>query len=282
MILAAAFLPVAILLGLGNTVGYHRLFTHRAFRASRPVRAALAVLGALHSGPPLLWIGLHRHHHVRSDTPEDPHTPRNGGLLHAHTGWIVERLLGRRVGPVGAALFAVSGFGQQLAMLAHDLRRVRGTNPPIWLELCKDLADDRVLTFLERPFVTTGLFAAQVTAVTAIAGLPGLAWLWAIHALLTNTSWAVNSLCHAPGVGRAPYATGDDSRDVPWLAAVTLGEAYHNTHHRYPRSARHGLGSVLDLSWWVIRGLVLVGGAQDPWLPKEARPAARPASGARG
>ncbi|MFN7142748.1 MAG: fatty acid desaturase [Myxococcota bacterium] len=262
------------LLGLGNTVGYHRLFTHRAFKAAPAVRAVLGVLGALHAGPPLLWIGLHRHHHLRSDAPEDPHSPRGGGLAFAHTGWLVSRLVGRPVGTLGAVLFALSGFGQQLATFAHDVRRVRGANPPVWLEMCKDLAADPVLSRLERPFATTALFLAQLSLAVAIGGTTGLVWLWALHLALTNTSWAVNSVCHAPGAGRAPHPTGDDSRDVPWLALPTLGEAYHNAHHRYPRSACHGLGGGVDPSWWVIRGLVAVGLAEEPWLPREARTSA--------
>lgn len=263
---------VAFLLGgLGNTVGYHRLFTHRAFRAAGWLRAVLGVLGALFSGPPLLWIGLHRHHHLTSDAREDPHTPRNGGLLHAHAGWLASRLLCRPVGPVGAALFALSGFGQQVATLVHDVRRLGGTNPAVWLELCKDLASDPVLTRLERPLVTPALFAIQIGLASAIGGVAGIAWLWLLHLALTNTSWAVNSVCHASAFGRALHATGDDARDVPWLAAFTLGEAYHNTHHRYPRSARHGLDGGFDPSWWVIRALVAVGAARDVWLPKATR-----------
>ncbi len=274
-----------VLGGLGNTVGYHRLFTHRAFHARAPLRFALALLGAFHSGPPLLWVGLHRLHHLRSDGADDPHSPRPRGFWHAHSGWLAERLLGgRTIVPGGeqgrfaqhvrvafSMLFAGSGFGQQVATLIHDIRRLRGTSPPEWLALCPDLARDPALMWLERPLVTPALFAVQVAAVFGAAGWDGVAWLWGLHLLLTNSSWAVNSVCHSPAMGRAPHATGDDSRDVPWLAPFTLGEAWHNTHHRYPRSARHGLDGGFDPSWWVIRGLVWAGLATDPWLPRAAR-----------
>ena len=86
--------------------------------------------------------------------------------------------------------------------------------------------------------VTPMLFAIQLSGVALVGGGYGVAWLWAVHLALTNASWAVNSFCHSPSLGAARYATGDDSRDVRWLASFTLGEAYHNTHHRDPRSAR--------------------------------------------
>ena len=260
--------PAFVVLGLGNTVGYHRLLTHRAFRTSTSVRGAFACLGALHAGPPLLRVGLHRLHHLRSDGPGDPHSPRGRGLWYAHSGWLLGPVSANR--PL-AAIFALSGFGQQVRTLVHDVRRLAGQSPPIWLELCPDLAGDPVLAFLERPFVTPALFAMQVALVTWFGGAAGIAWLWALHLLLTNASWAVNSVCHGPAFGRAPHDTGDDSRDVPWLAPLTLGEAYHNTHHRYPRSARHGLDGGFDPSWWAIRALVALRLASEPWLPRSAR-----------
>lgn len=262
----AAFVLAFVALGAGNTVGYHRLLTHRAFKAPTPVRAVLTLLGALHAGPPLLWVGLHRLHHLRSDGPEDPHSPRTRGFWYAHAGW----LLGGPPAPVAAA-FALSGFGQQVVTLVHDLRRLAGRNPPVWRELCRELEADPAVAWLERPLVTPALFATQVGVAVLLAGPAGLAWLWALHLLLTNTSWAVNSVCHTPGLGRAPHDTGDDSRDVPWLAPLTLGEAYHNAHHRYPRSARHGLGGGFDPSWVLIRALCALRLASDPWLPRSER-----------
>ncbi len=278
-LLMASFLPAFVALGLGNTLGYHRLFTHRAFTARPALRAALALLGALHAGPPLLWIGLHRHHHLESDGPGDPHSPVNGGLLQAHAGWLLERAFGRRLGALPILLFAASGFGQQALTLLHDIRRLQGRNPPVWLELCKDLREDRVLMALERPLLTVSLFTLQLSALWWLAGPAGLLWLWALHLCLTNSSWAVNSICHGAAFGRAPYDTGEGSRDVPWLAPFTLGEAYHNAHHRYPRSACHGLHGGFDPTWWCLRALRRAGLATTLWLPKEAK---GPAAGAGG
>lgn len=265
---ALAFPVAFVLLGLGNTVGYHRLFTHRAFRASGPVRAILAVLGALHAGPPLLWIGLHRVHHLRSDDVEDPHSPRQHGLWWAHTGWLIGPLATTRAGAILPVLLALSGFGQQALTLAHDVRRLLGKNPPTWLALTPDLASDPALSLLERPLVCPGLFAGQVTLAWTVGGPLGILWLWLLHITLTNASWAVNSIGHGAQFGSAPHDTGDGSRDVPWLAPFTLGEAFHNSHHRYPRSARHAVGGGFDPSWWVIRGMVALGLARDPWLPR--------------
>jgi fatty-acid desaturase len=252
-------------LGLGNTVGYHRLLTHRSFKASRPVALFFTLCGAMHGGSPMVWVGLHRLHHTKSDGDGDPHSPRHG-FWHAHAGW----LIGARH-PVPSLLFALSGFGQQTVLFLHDVRRILGRNPPEWRELTPDLMKDPVLRFLDVPFVMPAVFAAQLGLAAAIGGWWGILWLWTLHLVLTNGSWAVNSVCHWPGFGRQPYDNGDDSRDVPWMALITYGEGYHNAHHRYPKSARHGLESPVDLSWWVIRGLERAGLVTDVWLPKAYR-----------
>ena len=266
ILLAAGSLWVALMLcGLGNTVGYHRLLTHRAFKTGRGVRAVLTVLGALTGGSPVVWVGLHRFHHLKSDDEGDPHSPIDG-VLWAHCGW----LLGSR-NPALCALYALSGFGQQASVVVHDVRRILGTNPPTWRKLCKDLMQEPLMRVLDTPGVMPLLFVAQLAAAWAAGGWWGIAWLWAVHVFITNTSWAVNSICHLPSIGSQPFDTGDDSRDVPWLAALTNGESYHNGHHRYPRSARHALDGGLDLSWWTIRGLERLGLASDVWLPKKYR-----------
>jgi len=112
---------------------------------------------------------------------------------------------------------------------------------------------------------------SRMTQDTLPPWIAGAAWLWPLGVALANTGWGVTLGCPPPGFGRAPHATGDDSREVPWLAPCTLGEAYHNTHHRFPRSARHGLAGGPDLSWVVIRGLERLGLVSNVWLPKHAR-----------
>ncbi len=259
-----AWLAAVTALGLGNTVGYHRLLTHRAFETPRPVRWVLTVLGALHSGSPRAWVALHRLHHAKSDGEGDPHSPRDG-FAWAHCGW----LIGSR-SPVLCALFALSGFGQQAAILRHDLARLAGAPAP-WEDATRDLADDLVIRLLDTPLVLPVLFLAQVGAAWMVGGAWGLLWLWAVHVALTNGSWAVNSVGHGAAFGHQSHDNRDSSRDVPWLAALTFGEGFHNHHHRYPRSAWHALGDGWDPSWWLIRGLVAVGLARQVWLPRSHR-----------
>ena len=261
----AGWMLFTTLLGLGNTVGYHRMLTHRSFVAVPAVRNILILLGAMHSGSPLFWVGLHRFHHARSDTDDDPHTPKDG-FWHGHTGWIINSH-----NPAACGAFALSGFGQQFMIVHHDWRRVRGQNPATWIAVCSDIKDEPLLRFLDVPFVMPAIFALQLVGAWLLAGLSGLLFLWLAHLFLTNASWAVNSICHWPTFGRRTYDTGEHSRDVPWVAWFTNGEGFHNCHHRFPRSACHALHGGSDLSWTVIHALVRLGLARDPWLPRSMK-----------
>ncbi len=253
------------LMGLGNTVGYHRLLTHRSFKTVAPVRWFFTLLGASFSGSPVLWVGIHRLHHAKSDGPGDPHSPIDG-VWWSHTGWLINSK-----NPVLCFLYAASGFGQQVTIVWHDLRRVMGRNPPEWRNLCHDLMQEPLMRFLEVPFVMSAYFALQLALAWALGGWWGLFALWVLHLFLTNSSWAVNSVCHHPRVGVRNWETPEGSRDVWWMAPLTNGEAYHNSHHRYPRSARHALKGGSDLSWTVIRLLERMGLVWDVWLPKAYR-----------
>jgi stearoyl-CoA desaturase (delta-9 desaturase) len=227
-----------LLTGLGVTVGFHRLFTHRSFKTTRSVRAVLAALGsAAIEGPVIEWVATHRKHHRFSDQPGDPHSPHVGhghgwtgalaGLAHAHLGWVFR--------------------GIDIADPKH---------------YAKDLLADPVVRFVDRTFlmwVLVGLafpFGLGVALTgSVVGGLTGLLWGGAVRIfVLHHATYSVNSLCHF--FGRDPFRTGDRSRNLAWLALPTLGEAWHNNHHAFPTSARHGLGRwQLDPSAWVIRGL---------------------------
>jgi stearoyl-CoA desaturase (delta-9 desaturase) len=215
---------VYALTGAGITVGYHRLFTHRSFKTSRPLRALFAVRGSMAvEGSVIEWVATHRKHHSFSDRAGDPHSPHADqapgwrgalrGLLHAHVGWMFR--------------------GREMA------------NPRRY---AKDLIADRDLRFISRTFplwVAVGLalpFGLGVAlSGSIVGGLTGLLWGGLVRVfLLHHATFSINSLCHF--FGRRPFGTGDESRNLAWLAPITFGEAWHNNHHAFPTSARHGLG----------------------------------------
>jgi stearoyl-CoA desaturase (Delta-9 desaturase) len=209
--------------GLGITVGFHRLFTHRAFKARRGVRAALAILGsAAIEGPVVSWVADHRKHHAFSDQPGDPHSPHvdHGqglrgalrGLLHAHVGWL----------------------------FIHTQRGRHERYAP-------DLLADPTIRWVSRWFIVwvLGGLAAAFVLGWLIGGslhtaLTGLLWGGAVRMLvLHHATYSINSLCHF--FGRRDFDTRDESRNLFWLALPTFGEAWHNNHHAFPTSAAHGL-----------------------------------------
>jgi stearoyl-CoA desaturase (delta-9 desaturase) len=249
-------------MGIGNTVGYHRMLTHRSFATREPLWILFTLLGASHSGAPLPWVALHRLHHAKSDTPEDPITPTIG-FFNAHGGFLIGSTRPWVVIP-----FCLLGFGQQLVILWTDLRRIAGTYTPEWYDICPELRGHWLIRLLDVPLVTPALFGVQLLAAWLIGGWWGILWLYLLRLSITNGSWGVNSLCHSPGVGFQRFENGDLSRDVPWLAAITYGEGYHNTHHRFPRSAWYGLGGV-DPSWWLIKALARARLVWDIRLPRD-------------
>jgi sn-1 stearoyl-lipid 9-desaturase len=267
-----ALYPVVVVLGLSNTVGYHRLLSHRSFKAAPWLRTTLTVVCAQYSGAPMQWVGAHRVHHTLSDTDGDPHTPTRG-FWFAHAGW----LCGARR-PLPCALFALSGFGLQLRFVIVDVLRLVGRRPPIWRAMTRDLEKERLMRVLDAPLVMSACFAAQLALAWWIGGWWRIGWLWLVHLVVNNATWIVNSACHWDGFGDRSHHTRDRSRNVWWLALLTHGESHHNAHHRHPRSARHGLDGQLDTSWWVIRGLARAGLATQIQLPGERIPDAVPAT----
>jgi stearoyl-CoA desaturase (Delta-9 desaturase) len=231
---------------LGITVGFHRLLTHRAFKTTRGVRAVLAILGsAAIEGNVISWVADHRKHHAFADLPGDPHSPHvdHGqglrgalrGLLHAHIGWL----------------------------FIHTQRGRRDRYAP-------DLLADPVIRWVDRTFVVwvLGGLAMAFLLGWLIGGslataLTGLLWGGAVRMLvLHHVTYSINSLCHF--FGRRTFETRDESRNLAWLAPLSLGEAWHNNHHAFPTSAVHGLRRwQLDLSAGVIWLLERLGLAWD-------------------
>jgi stearoyl-CoA desaturase (Delta-9 desaturase) len=236
-----AFLAIYIPTGLGITVGFHRLFTHRSFKTGRVVRFVLAALGsAAIEGPVVAWVADHRKHHAFSDEEGDPHSPHvdHGGLrglFHAHVGWL----------------------------FIHDQRALKSRYAP-------DLLADPVVSFVNRTFLWWVLagFVAPFTigyllGGTLVGGLSSLLWGGLIRMLvLHHVTYSINSLCHV--FGRRDFETGDESRNLAWLALPSFGESWHNNHHAFPTSSVHGLKWwQVDLSSMVIRALERTGLAWD-------------------
>ena len=215
---------------------YHRYFSHRTFRTSRPMQFVFAVLGAsaVQRGP-LWWASQHRHHHVHADDEHDTHSPKRHGFAWAHMVWF----------------------------LTHANFHTRH-------ELVSDLSRYPELRFLDRFDVLVPLTLAlllfglgEILSVWAPAlgtnGAQLLVWGFAISTVvLCHATFTVNSLAHT--VGHRRYATRDDSRNNFWLALLTLGEGWHNNHHHFPGSARQGFyWWEIDMTYYALCGLAALG-----------------------
>jgi stearoyl-CoA desaturase (delta-9 desaturase) len=227
---------MAYLTGFGVTIGFHRLFTHRSFATSRPVEYLLLILGCMAGqSSPLTWIATHRRHHQFSDRDGDPHSPhiasgRRLGLLrgfwHAHLGWIPTR------------------------------------RPDYPASLVKDLTGRPDLVWIDRTWLAWYLTGLDIPALVGYAvggtiydALVGFLWGGLLrHFLTLQATFCVNSVTHL--VGSRPYPTADRSRNNFLIGVLAFGEGWHNNHHAFPWSARHGLRWwQVDYSWWLIRGL---------------------------
>ena len=237
---AGMTLVLYLVSGFGISIGFHRYFTHGAFKTGRAVRIALMVMGILAlEGPPTQWVAHHRRHHIFADREGDPHSPwRFGygplaiakGLLFAHLGWMFKREL---------------------------------SNPE---RFARDMVADPDVRRIERLAIPIGLSSLLVPA--AVGGLVTGTWagaasgfLWAglwRMAALHHVTWSVNSICHV--IGERPFATRDRATNFWPLAIVSFGESWHNSHHADPAAARHGvLPGQLDPSARVIWALEKLG-----------------------
>jgi len=246
--------------GLGITVGFHRLFVHRSFDTFPAVKLVLAALGSMAAqGGLLKWAADHRRHHQHSDTADDPHSPhRHGaglwararGFWHAHVGW------------------AFAPTPPDVGRYVRDLHRSRV------LRAADALFPAWVVLGLVVPAAVGGLLAGSWEGVWRGFLWGGLVRLCLVH----HVTWSVNSAAHLWGA--RPYRSQDQSRDNLVLGVLALGEGWHNTHHAFPTSARHGLRWWQpDVSYYVIRLLALVGLAWNVRLPtREAQARARRSS----
>jgi stearoyl-CoA desaturase (delta-9 desaturase) len=207
--------------GHGLTVGFHRLFTHRSFEANRGLKIGLAVAGSMGiEGSVVSWVANHRRHHAHSDKVGDPHSPhildetavgQLRGFIHAHVGWL----------------------------LSPDMTSVERYAPDILRD--PDLvAVGRIFPLLAIVSLAVPFGIGWAVSGTLVGAISAFVWAGLVRmALLHHVTWGVNSICHM--VGRRPFTTTDESRNVAVLAVLSMGESWHNLHHAYPTSARHGV-----------------------------------------
>ncbi|MBW3661781.1 MAG: acyl-CoA desaturase [Actinobacteria bacterium] len=245
----ALFLTFYLFTLVGVTVGYHRLFTHRSFEAAKPVRFLLALAGSLAvQGPIIEWVATHRRHHAYSDAYGDPHSPHlveepglRGtlrGLWHAHMGWMFRpnTTLGERWAP---------DLEDEPTMVGMDR---------LWPRLT-------LVTFVA-PALIGGLVTWSLWGAFT-------AFLWGSVVrvfVLQHVTWSINSICHF--FGERPFESRDLSTNNWVLSLLSFGESWHNNHHAFPTSARHGLlRGQFDPAWVFIRVLSWIRLARDIRLP---------------
>ena len=218
-----------VITGLGITVGYHRMLTHRSFQTYKPLEYMWAFLGSMAvQGPVIAWVADHRKHHAHTDADGDPHSPHVGhgdgilgalqGLWYAHMGWLFD---------------------------AHG--RADGE------KYARDLVEDRGMTLMSRQFLSIVLIGLLIpaglgyllTGGTLKGAITGLIWGGLVRIfMLHHVTWSINSVCHF--FGRRRFDIEDHSTNVFWLALQSFGESWHHNHHAFPRSAVHGL------KWWEV------------------------------
>ncbi len=228
----AAMVAMYALAGFGVTIGFHRLLTHQSFQTARPIRLLLAVLGSsAGQGMLIRWCATHRRHHQKSDRDGDPHSPHlHGegffqmlrGFSHSHVGWCFK------------------ADEPQLARSVPDL-----------------LSDPALLLIDQLYFLWVGLgLLIPATAVGLLLHswhgfMTGLIWGGLVRiCLMQHVTWSVNSVCHI--WGNRTFNSGDHSTNNFPVALLSLGEGWHNNHHAFPTSARHGL------AWWQVDTTYLV------------------------
>ena len=211
-----------ITIGLGISMGYHRLHTHRSYKVPRWLEYFFAICGTLSmEGGPIFWVATHRIHHQKSDQDGDPHSPRDGAWW-AHVGWIL--------------------FGE-----------TKHANTRLMSKYAPDLAKDPFYVWLNNYHWVPILILSAV--LFAIGGWSMFLWGTCMRVFFgLHATWLVNSATHMWGKRR--FTTRDDSRNNWWVALLTFGEGWHNNHHAHPTSARHGLTWYeIDFSWLQIKVL---------------------------
>jgi len=209
--------------GLGITLGWHRLLTHRSFQTPKWLEYLLVFCGTLacQMGP-IGWVGLHRHHHAYSDQEPDQHDS-NRGFWWSHMGWMLHEVPAK----------------QEIARYT------------------KDIGNDPVYLFFEKYFLPIQIALGIVLYL--IGGWSFVVWgIFVRLVLVYHCTWFVNSATHQ--FGYRTYDSQDRSTNCWWVALLTYGEGWHNNHHAFQYSARHGLKWwEIDFTWMMIRTLQALG-----------------------
>ncbi len=236
--------------GMGVTVGFHRLLTHRSFQTYNWIRGLLTIAGSMAiEGKPTSWVADHRRHHAHADEPGDPHSPHVGyeqsglkgtlkGFWHAHIGWLLT------VGSAKEERFVPDLLKDETVM------RVSRKFFSVYLPLS---------------FILPAVAGFVLTGFRWQGALTGFVWGGLVRMLVTHhVTWSVNSVCHM--FGSRPFRTPDKSTNNWLFALPTFGEGWHHNHHAFPTSAFHGLKrwqKALDPSGWAIWWMEKLGLAWD-------------------
>ncbi len=221
---------------LGVTLCYHRVLTHRSLRLRKPLEYLFAIFGTLAlQGDPIRWVAIHRKHHAHADDDGDPHTIRRG-FKWAHVDWL---------------------YRNNVAMPTQD--EILRYAPDLYANPFY-----RALQHLSAPL--------QLVLAAAFFVAGGWSWvIWGVFARLVvsyHSTWLVNSAAHM--MGYRTYRTTDRSTNCWWVAVLAFGEGWHNNHHAFPFSARHGLSWFeIDMTWWHVKALAFLRLADRIRIPSE-------------
>jgi stearoyl-CoA desaturase (Delta-9 desaturase) len=235
----ALLLSMYAVTGMGITIGFHRMLTHRSFRPNPVIKFLLLVFGSMAlEGPALQWAATHTKHHAQSDREGDPHSPIEG-FFHAHIGWMFKD---------------------------------READPTIY---ARHLTNDRMVVFVSNTFFVW--VALSLLIPFLLGGWSGLLWGGLVRIFLTHhVTWSVNSVCHT--FGRREFETNDMSHNEWLVGLLAFGEGWHNNHHAFPRSAFHGLHWwQVDISSYIIWTLERTGLVKDVYRVTPALMAQRSA-----
>lgn len=220
---------------LGITLAYHRLLSHKSFQVPKPVEYFLAYCGAMAiQGDPMEWASCHRYHHQYCDTAKDPHTPKEG-FWHSHGGWFLD--------------------SSRTEALVGRMSNV------------KDMDKDPFYLHMQKYYMWH--VAASAALLFAFGGFPALIWGFCVRTVwVFHITWLVNSASHVWGF--QSWNTGDLSKNNWWVGILAFGEGWHNNHHAFEYSARHGLKWwQFDPTWYCIKIMQVLGLASKVKLPSE-------------